>query len=366
MQKMMRLSLLIVYLSISIIASGCGFKDIDKRYFAVGMGIDLTDNEEKPYRITLKLGVPSIEIDAGKSKTQIEIIETSNIAEGLRLLKAQVDKEIDFGHCNVFILGESLARSNIAEAVNWMTRRRDIQKVAAIGIGRPDAESVVKVQPVIERFPGNALGLFFSNDATESSYTFIELLTDLFRRLNEKGLDPILPVVMVQKDATYIVNRVALLDKEKISIVLEPDETQLLIQLLAYLKKANLYGGFYSPPFAIAIQTIRTKYNFQQNGPALHLNMNIKQAITFDEMPTDAYFNDPEKTISQLETAYSEAVKQLLVKIQEANVDPLGFGLRYRAKYHLHDFEQEWPDIYQSIKFDVSTTMSVHGTGLLK
>lgn len=366
MIKIMRLSLVLIYLAVSLLVTGCGFKDIDKRYFVVAMGIDLTDNREKPFRITLKLGVPSIQIDAGKSKTQIETIETDSIAHGLRLLKAQVDKEIDFGHCNVFLFGEKFSQTNIRDAVTWMSRRRDIQKVAAIGIGSPNAETIISDQPGIERFPGNALALFFSNDATESSYTFIELLTDLFRRLNEKGLDPILPIVRLQNDNTYVVNQVALLDKERFVIKLEPDETQLLMQLLARLKKLNVYGGFVSPPYAIALQKISTKYKFQHTESALVLNMNIKQAVTFDEMPMNTYYNEPSQTINQIETDYSDAVTKLLKKIQEAGVDPIGFGLRYRTKHHMPNFEQEWPAIYKNLEFQVTTKIDVHGTGLLK
>lgn len=361
------LSLIVFFLAASSVLSGCGFKDIDKRYFVVGMGIDKSDNEEKPYRITLKLGVPSIQIDAGKSKTQVESIDTASIAEGVRLLKAHVDKEIDFGHCKVFLIGEALAHDNIVEAVSWMSRRRDIQNIAAIGIGSPTAEDVVKVQPAIERFPGNALNLFFSEDATESSFTFIEELSDLSRRLYENGLDPYLPIVKMQhKDNTYIINSVALFDKEKIVTVLDPEETQLLNQLTPHISRTRQYGSYRTEPFVAFINDIKTKYTLNKTDSALKVNMKIKQAITFEEMPLNSYFNNPQQTIAQLEKAYSESVEKLLKKIQAAGVDPYGFGLRYRARYHLPNFKEEWPQLYKSMEIDVQTKVEVRGTGLLK
>lgn len=347
--------------------TGCGFKDIDKRYFVVGMGIDKSDNEEKPYRITIKLGVPSIQIDAGKSKTQVETIDTASIAEGLRLLKAHVDKEIDFGHCKVILLGEALAHDNIVEAVSWMSRRRDIQNIAAIGIGSPTAEDVIKVQPDVERFPGNALNLFFSEDATESSYTFIEVLSDLSRRLYEKGLDPFLPIVKMQhEDNTYIINRVALLDKEKVVMVLEPEETQLLSQLSPRISHTRQFGSYRSKPYVAFINDLKIKYKINKTDNALKVDVKIKQAVTFEEMPLNSYFEHPKETIDQLEKAYSEAATKLLKKIQEAGVDPYGFGLRYRAMYHLPNFDQEWPQLYKTMEFNVQTKVEVRGTGLLK
>ena len=367
MRKELAYSFIVLCLLASTLLAGCGFKDIDKRYFVVEMGIDKTNNEEKPYRVTLKLGVPSIQIDVGKSKTQVETIETASIAEGVRLLKSHVDKEIDFGHCKVILFGESFARDNIREAVEWMSRRRDIQNIAAIAVGSPNAEDVIKVQPEIERFPGNSLNLFFSEDATESSYTFIESLSDLTRRLNEKGLDPFLPVVtMQQEDKTYVINQVALLDKEKVVTILNPDETQLLRQLAEHISLPKQLGSYRSDPYVALINSMKTKYKINKTDSAIKVDMNIKQAITFEEIPLNSYFEHPIQSVEQLEQAYSEDAKKLLQKIQATGVDPFGFGLRYRVKYHLPNFDQEWPMLYKSMEFDVKTKIEVRGTGLTR
>lgn len=365
MRKKLLLSTIFLNIFCVLLLSGCGFKDIDKRYFVVGTGIDYSGDDEKPYRITIKLAVPSVSIDPGNSKTQIEAINSSTIAEGVRMLKAQVDKEIDFGHCNVFLIGEEMANRNIQDIVYWMSRRRDIQKVSALGIGTPSAEEVISKQPTVERFPGNSLNLFFSHDGTESSFTYVELLTDLFRRLNEKGLDPILPMVEIQNDTSYVVNRVALLNKEKIILILTPEETQLFNQISGHLAITNVYGSFPNPPFVVSLNTVKTKYSISnENQPTV--NMKIKQAVTFEEEPINENSHDQKKSLIELQNAYSEKSEQLLVKIQEAGIDPLGFGLRYRANYDLSDFDENWPSIYKSIKFEVDTKMSTRGSGLLK
>ncbi|MCR8657978.1 Ger(x)C family spore germination protein [Paenibacillus endoradicis] len=365
MRKKLLLSTIFLNIIFILLLSGCGFKDIDKRYFVVGTGIDYSGDDEKPFRITIKLAVPSVSIDPGNSKTQIEAINSATIAEGVRMLKAQVDKEIDFGHCNVFLIGEELANRNIQDIVYWMSRRRDIQNIAALGVGTPSAEEVISKQPTVERFPGNSLNLFFSNDATESSFTYVELLTDLFRRVNEKGLDPILPMVEIQNDTTYVVNRVALLNKEKITLILNPEETQLFNQISGHLAITNVYGSFPNPPYVVAISSIKTKYSIP-NEEQPTVNMNIKQAVTFEEEPVNETSEDQHKVLIDLQNAYSEKTQQLLVKIQEAGVDPLGFGLRYRAEYDLADFDENWPDIYKSMKFKVNTKMITRGSGLLR
>lgn len=196
---------------------GCGFKDIDKRFFVVAIGIDASENEKKPYRITLQLAIPSPSIEPGASKTQIETIDAPSIAEGVRMLKAYVDKELDFGHCKIYIVGEKVVKTNYQDTLQWMMRRRDIQNIANIAIGRPDAASILKVIPISERYPGNTLFLSFGADGTESSYTYVETLSDLSRRATEQGLDPLMPIIMKNKESSFIINQTALLDKKESS-----------------------------------------------------------------------------------------------------------------------------------------------------
>ena len=49
----------IIIISAFLVLTSCGFKDIDKRIFVQAIGIDHSGNDEKPYRVTLKLAVPS-------------------------------------------------------------------------------------------------------------------------------------------------------------------------------------------------------------------------------------------------------------------------------------------------------------------
>jgi spore germination protein KC len=56
----------------------------------------------------------------------------------------------------------------------------------------------------------------------------------------------------------------------------------------------------------------------------------------------------------------------LLKKIQKANVDPMGFGLRYRATHPGNDAWKQWQSIYPTIKFVVNPNIQIEGTGIIK
>jgi spore germination protein KC len=363
MNAMIRISLAIMTLCL---LGACGFKDIDKRFFVVALGIDQSENEKKPYRITLQLAVPSPKIEPGASKTQIETIDAPSIAEGVRMLKAYVDKEIDFGHCKIFILGEKVANSDYQGALEWMIRRRDIQSVANVAIGKPDAESLLKVKPLSERYPGNTLFLSFGADGTESSYTYVESLSDFSRRASEEGLDPLMPVIAKDNQESFIINRTALLDKKRARLVLNPSEAQLYNQLANDFTKSSMHGMFEGLDLVVAITEIHSKFRIgKQNGEDT-ITMDVKMKVVFEEAPKGLYSAQWGPVEEDLNKEYAKSCVKLLRKIQKAGVDPIGFGLRYRATHPGSDAFKKWESMYPTIKFVVRANIIIEGTGLIK
>ena len=369
-QRLLKLTLLITLFGSLLV--GCGYKDIDKRFFAIAIGVDyIEDEEEKPFLITLALAVPSTKIEPKSAITQIETIQTNSIADGIRLIKSKLDKELDMGHCKVIIMGEALANHDISDVVYWIARRRDIQNIATLSIGKPTAGEIIKVQPASDRFPGNTLSFFFSEDTTESSYMRISTFTDVYKRLKEPGLDPILPIISAEEDKTYVVNSLALLDKQKVKIVLSPKETQLFNQLSKNLSHMSIYGSYEFEKVTMALTNIRIAYKIDEYATQPAINMHVKQSVIIEEIPPDKMEEGEivyDKLIQEAEQAYSKESIALFEKIREEKLDPYGFGLRYRAHHPLkvEQFEEVWPELYENVTFNVTTKINLKSTGLIK
>ncbi|MDQ0061214.1 Ger(x)C family spore germination protein [Paenibacillus harenae] len=348
---------------------GCGFKDIDKRFFVVATGIDKTDNEQKPYRITLQLALPSPKIEPGASKAQLETIDASSIAEGVRMLKSHVDKELDFGHCKIFLVGEELARSDYSGMLQWMRRRRDIQSVADIAVAKPDAQALLGVKPVSERYPGNTLFLSFGADGTDSPYTYVQPLSEFSKRAFEKGLDPLLPIIIPDSKESYIINRTALLNKNKIIMVLSPEETQLFAQLAESYPKSSVRGTYEDTQVVAAVSDIRSKYRMTTQGAKTVIAFKVKMSVVLEDAPENLYKQEWASIEKKLSEDYSRQAEELLRKIQQAGVDPFGFGLRYRANHHSNnpnEAYEKWLPIYPGADFKVNAKVNIEGTGLIQ
>ncbi|ANY65044.1 hypothetical protein BBD42_31135 [Paenibacillus sp. BIHB 4019] len=346
--------------------SGCGFKDIDKRYFIVAMGIDYSGKKQNPFLITLRLAIASPKIEPGAGKAQVETIEAASIAEGVRMLKAHVDKELDFGHCKIFLIGERVAYKDYSPVLDWMKRRRDIQSIANLAIGKPDARTILKINPQAERYPGNALFLSFGADGTDNPYTYVENLSDLTRRVMEKGLDPVLPIIRNEGTSGYIINHTALLDKSKIKLVLKPEESQLFNQLAQNYEKSSIQGSFSNNRIVGAISKIKSHYHFSEHNGKLQLNMDVRIKALMEEAPPHLFEQGWGQVEQKLSQDYSKLTDKLLIKIQQAGVDPFGFGLHYRATHGGEAAWKQWENIYPTLQFAVNARIKIEGTGLIK
>ncbi|MCM3726878.1 hypothetical protein M3226_14400 [Neobacillus cucumis] len=61
----------ILFLLMSFVLGGCGFKDIDKRFFVVSIGVDAAKASSKKYLVSLKFAVPGA---SKESPSQYQIV----------------------------------------------------------------------------------------------------------------------------------------------------------------------------------------------------------------------------------------------------------------------------------------------------
>ena len=348
--------------------TSCGYKDIDKRSFVVTIGIDKADSDDKKYKVMLKIAIPSSDVKMGETEFIISEEESDSMSGAVRMIKTKVDKEIDFSHAKAIILGESIVEEDIEEILDWFIRRRDIQKVAWIGVGKPDAEKVLNLKRKVERLPSNSLFLSFGNSGTESDYIVSEYLFDLRRRVTEKGIDPILPIIELKEDKYFQINHAAVLSTNKIGTVLNPEETKILNLLLNRITKVDVEVKEQEKAvFFVSIDKSDVDYKINiddTDNPKIQVNIQMEGIIEEDlSKGEDEKLSDYKKrTIDQVKGE----VTKLLNKLKDENLDPIGFGLKYRAKGFEKDDWDKWKGLYGEVEFEVNVELTLQGTGLLK
>ncbi|NBD23104.1 Ger(x)C family spore germination protein [Paenibacillus glycinis] len=349
---------------------GCGFKDIDRRFFVMAIGIDKSEKPDKPYHVSLKMAIPFSKIEPGKTNTyQLVSDDASSITEAIRHMKSKVDKELDFSQAKIVVIGKQMSAEILQkDTLDWFMRRRDIQGAAYMALGDPSAEEVLNVKTDSERFPGDSLFLSFDHDGTESSYIVTEYLFDFHRRVTEKGLDPYLPIIRPTGNA-YLIDQVAVFDKTKLKAVLSPEETRIFNKLVAKYQKFDIETKTDQIQFALNVDKIKTNYNIDTSedlAPVLHLNVRM---IGQAEESSKSFYEKPWSYYERLaEQGVAARYTHLLQKLQALNVDPIGFGLHYCATHHNGQQAEwtAWETIYPKLAFKPNVRVEIKSSGGVK
>ncbi|MBS4210242.1 Ger(x)C family spore germination protein [Bacillus sp. FJAT-50079] len=369
MKKRTIIFVVIHLLVFTFLQTGCAFKDIDKRLFVMAIGIDYTENEQNPYQITLKLALPSGQIrEAAKAKYTYLTKESDTLAGAIRIIKTHVDKEIDFGHTRVIVFGEEVLKRDLKDVMDFFLRRSDIQVISWVAVGKPTAEKVLRTEPPSEMAASNALFNFFAQNGVESSYIVTTYLFDFRRRVLENGIDLILPILQVNGKSTISINKSLILKEENKVLELTSAQTKRYNVLANRGEEFDLEVKKKGLTFLMKVDKVKTNYKIltpANERPILKMNVKIFGIIEESNQPLS-----PEKLDEYSKIAGERAKKnlqELLLLFQENNVDPLGFGLRYKAtRIHNTDTFAEWQRIYPNIKFDLSIEATIKSTGTIK
>ncbi|MCG3086406.1 Ger(x)C family spore germination protein [Sporosarcina cyprini] len=363
-----KLVVLSILLLCSSILSACAFKDIDRRLFVSVIGIDPAEKIENGFKVTLKIAIPFGAIKQSSRPTFAYLSEEGEtVGEAIRMLETHVDKVLELGHMKTIVINEELLKDDLEEFMNFFVRRGDVQMIAYVTAARPSAETILKVEPNTEAPASISFFNFFGETGTESPFIVTTYLFEFRRDYFAKGIDPVLPIMETNKDHTeLIVNKSLVIGKKGKTLELDSIMTKY------YNSLVHKASGF--------------SYKIQQDGLHLLLNLDVVKMhykiLSEGERPSKIVMhimksgvvgesNKPlsPKKLSEYdklaEDAMTKKVRHLLLYLQEENLDPFGFGLRYRAsKLHSADPYKAWEEAYPEIDFDIIMKVELKSTGV--
>jgi spore germination protein KC len=341
-----------------------GYKDIDKRFFVVSMGVD-EGKDGMPYEVTLKLALPQADLKAGKSEFILVSHEAGSIAEAVAVMKSQVDKELDYGQMKLILLGESLAKRDLEKTMDWFHRRRDIQRVAYVAVAEPSAKEILAIKPKSERMPGNSFFMVFGDEGTETPYVITEYLFDMHRRLHERGIDPVIPIVEPFKEQ-FQIKKAYVAQRSGVTLALSPKETGTYSLLMNRSERATLTIEEGELDFSISVDELHFTYTLKPGDrPRATVKGHIRGIIEVARSEVDQ--QELGKYEQAVEKSMEKQIVELLETFRKADVDPVGFGLRYRAMSFQNDQEWErWKEMYPRLGFQAEIDVSLESSGTLE
>ena len=353
-----------------ILQSGCAFKDIDKRVFVAAIGIDPGKNADDKYKITLKIIIPPGSIkDAPGPEFDYLSHEAKTIGEAISAMEAHIDKVLEFSQAKLILINEKLLADEVGTFMDYFTRRGDIQLISYVAVGRPSADKILKTEVVTESPSSIALFNLFDDNGSESPFTITTHLFGFRRDTHGKGIDAILPIIETgNDDKELIVNKSAVIQKKKKPFELSPTQTSEFNALRNEKNDFNYTIQDGDISLLLNINRVNVKYKIVTNeGNKPKIDMKIKMGGIIAESNMNLHMGDLDKYSQLANEAFRDKVVALLKTFQENDVDPLGFGLRYRAtRLNQKNTFSDWEGIYPTIDFNVTVDVNLHGTGAIE
>ncbi|MGO4184602.1 Ger(x)C family spore germination protein [Paenibacillus sp. MCAF9] len=233
--KRKRCLLCLIVISL-IFVTGCWKgRELNELAIAVALGIDKVGNQ---YKVSVQVVEPT-EV-AGKKvgdKTPVTTyqITANTIFEAIRKMTTVSPRKIYPSHLRIVVLGESLAKEGIGQALDLLSRDEEIRTDFFIVVSKhTTAENTLKVLTKLETIP--AVSLFSTLQTSEKQWapTTTVTLDQLITTLVSEGRDPVLTGLVVLGDEQIGQ------EKRNMEKVLTP--TTLQYSGLAVFKKDKLIG----------------------------------------------------------------------------------------------------------------------------
>ncbi len=378
----MKRSLLVLLILLTLILvifslTGCwDSTDIDQRSIVMGVGLD-TEMFSDDLVMTIEVPVLTSFVtgsdESGSSENTKVILSTSGtgIAKMANQLENRVWREIFFGHTKVIIIGEDLARQGIGPLIDFFDRNPKLERRLKLVIADGRAQDIFETESFREPLASVYLSQMLEV-STANTRLVIQNFQDTLRHLEHNG-DAIVPRVRGEKEELTAAGG-ALIKDYKFIAWLGENETQAISFLYN-----NVKGGIVSAQVEHALYTYTIRNSRTKISP--HLDPTTEKLSFLIEVEAEGdlvevFCPQAQKTVVKaldeieikLNKIIGDEIRHTLKKLQDLQVDPIGFSILTKRKYpkFWQEHKLHWKEtILPQIEFEVKTDFTIRHTGIL-
>lgn len=360
-----------------LILSGCNYRnELKNLQLIYAASIDMNDQHDIVTTVT-------IQSPGGKERTAPvhEVITASGPTLQDALFKKiglQIAGPIGTSKNQVMLLGEKVAKKDLAQMLDSSFRTSNVPMLAKVAIVRGQAGDLIR----IDRIGSATAGEYLRKILRSASYeTIIPAMTlhSLYPMLHDPGRDPAIPILRKETDKA-VVDGLALMHARKFTgYSLSPEQSML------YLLMNGDKGDI-----CVITRDIKEEASKDKDEPSDYLALNISNLKRKKEVWIDAegqlqiqlnlkmkgrvieYARDDladKKKVEQLNKQFSEVItkeaNEICKKLQQANSDALGIARDVMAFYPNEWKKMDWETEYPKAKFQVSMKVEIVSHGII-
>ncbi|WP_100404668.1 Ger(x)C family spore germination protein [Bacillus solitudinis] len=373
---------LVICIMISLPLFGCwDRREINDIAIVTGTSFDMID--DKNYKVATQIPLPG-EIGSGSQSGgggtsggalfYLDAGVGRNVREANANLQKRMSRKLLFGHRRITVFGETLARDGLRKTLDVLTRTREARLTTQIFVAEGEGITVLAAMPQLENLSSEAVREIGVN-------TFYLTLKDFLLHFQQKGNDPLLPVLSLVENVSpnpelvaeqIAINKIAVFKQDKLEFITNPKQTSAVRWMLEKMKGEPFtieWKEGENIVVRIKEQTTNISYAIKNNKPEFEIAIEVVGNLIENE--TELNFEETgilEQVNKRIEEKVEKEIRSLLDETLSKEIDSFGFGwlLRRRERNKWDDeWKDGWRETLPDLKYEVRVSTTVDLTGLV-
>ncbi|ADU30307.1 Ger(x)C family spore germination protein [Evansella cellulosilytica] len=290
-------------------------------------------------------------------------------------LQRRMSRELKLGHRRILLIGEELAKEGVRKPLDVLSRHRESRITTQVFITEGSAKDVLSAQPQLENISAEAI-----RELGGRSYNI--MLRDFLLEFQQKGNDPILPVVKTTENRSPIkenvaeqveISKLAIFKGDKLHFFTNKEETAGVDWLLSIMEGHEytfVVNEEKKETFTVFIKEANCTIDYDLNDEEPFFKIDIKTSGIGVENVSDINLEE-RGGYEKLNELMNEQIKQEVTSIIDhtlsEGIDSFGFGwhLHRRERKIWKELEQHWQEKLPNIDYEITINSSVELPGLV-
>lgn len=382
--------LILIMLCFSLLTAGCwDRKEINQIGFAVGLGID---KEKDNYLITTQMALPSLlEGGGGGEEAPVWVVggKGKTIFQAIRDVNTRSARKPFWGHLNVIVIGEEVAKDGILPVLDLLSRGRELRRLNYVVIAKGKARDILEAEPKLE-----SINAIFIRDLIENrkgqSVAPAVTLNDLMLSLSTAGKESVLPKIEALEQESFAppkksegapqeegkggeekpkqileLRGAGIFKEDKLVNWLDEEATRGFLWVVE-----QVAGGIIvvrSPvetdrEVSLEIMSNKSLIIPQVEGGNIKIKFQVLSTLNLVEN-TGVVSLETSKLIKKLKQRASSSIKKEITKAikiaQASETDIFGIGERLRTQYPAVWKNIEWSEIFPGVDIEIEVKVNI-------
>ncbi|MGI5922136.1 MAG: Ger(x)C family spore germination protein [Syntrophomonadaceae bacterium] len=370
-------SLLLLLIMAQFCISGCwNYLEVNNTAIPLGIGFDYQNNQAQ---FSVQYATPSStsqEAGGTSAPQALVITETAETAiEAARRTALDIPRLGLWSHAHTLLIGENLARRDLALCIDSIARNRNIRKTANLYIcAGVSVRECLQAEMPLEPFSANGLNKMISNQENQLGIYMPIHVATFEQHLATPGIDAAAPVITVKENSgkkmLTLAGTAVFKNRQMVGILNEEESRGY-----RYLSTKQINGGMITinptGQGPVLIELTRSQASIKPkvgpNGITMQIRLeaegNFYGQDTAKEILTRENIKNLEKYTNQ---KMSADIKSAVSKCQMLQSDIFGWGREIHRTHpaYWREIQGDWPSIFAGVKTEINVNFKLRRTYL--